>query len=349
MNGRRRFIAGLLAAGGLGTARALRAAVAEPARITALEGIGAAGPLAVTRTGQTLSVLDPSRRRVVALDPTEPAKRWTALEAEGDDGAVLAAMASLDSSTLLAVWQSGEEWSLRVHRVRPPADDSAQSATLQTLPLGRAAGATARVDLVVSPSRNVIAVAGLPAPLPPLLRGRITGARIDPLSDRRCPTLVDRRLGGMAFGPGDEWILLTVPAGAPTAPARLDWFAPGGGHLLDLDTGLPGARDAAWDNESGLLYALAGSPDTPRHPEGLWRIDAVLERGRQTCRPVCVARLADAHSLVCLPRHTVVVSQTTGPGRVTRITVPDVPADAAAAGVAVPADAAAAGVAVPAE
>ncbi|NBV44101.1 MAG: hypothetical protein EBR86_00265 [Planctomycetia bacterium] len=338
MTGRRRFIGGLLAAGGLGTARGLRAAVAEPTLATVIEGIGAAGPLAVTRTGQTLSVLDASRRRVVALDPAEPTKRWTSIEAEGDDGAVLAAMASLDSSTLLAVWQSGDGWSLRVHRVRPPADDTAPAATLQALPLGRAGGPTGRVDLVVSPSRNVVAVAGLPAPLPPLLRGRITGARIDPLSDRRCPTLADRRLGGLAFGPGDEWILLTMPAGAPTAAARLDWFAPGGGHLLDLDTALPGARHAAWDNESGLLYSLAGVPDAPRHPEGLWRVDAVLEQGRQTCRPVCVARLEQAHSLVCLPRHTVVVSQTTGGGRVTRITVPDVPMDAATPGAAAPAE-----------
>ncbi len=327
MTSRRLFIGSLAAAGVM--ARGSRAAVAEPAVLTVLEGIASAGPLAVTRTGQTLSVLEPSQRRIVAIDPAEPLKRWTALDAAADDTATIEAMTSLDSSTLIAVWRSGEEWSLRVHRVRPPGDDMAEAATLQTLPLGRAAG-TARIDVVVSPSRNLVAVAGLPSPLPPLLRGRITGARLDGPTDRRCPSDGARRPAGVAFGPGEEWILLTVPAATPDAEARLAWFSPAGGDpLLELDTGLPGVRDAAWDNEGGLLYALGGLPGSASHPEGLWRVDAALVDRRQTCRPVCVARFAAPHSLVCLPRHTVMVSQAAGMGRVTRVSVPDEPVDAA--------------------
>lgn len=335
MNARRGFFrAGLAAVTGGLVGRSWGADV-QPATVTPLDGFDTAGPVTVTRTGQTLSFLDPSRRRIVAADPAEPTKRWTALGADGgvaDVPGTVAAIASLDSSTMLVLWNDGGEWSLRAHRVRPPGTDGAE-ATLQTVALGRADGdgAGRRVDLVISPSRTLFAVVGLPAPLPPILRGRITGVRLDAPSERRCPALDGRQVAALTFGPGDEWVVLTVAPGADST-ARLEWYASsGGGALMDLDTGLPGVGDVAWDTETGRLFALAGVEGSAARPPGLWRLDAELTGVRQTCRPVCVARVGAAHGLVCLPRQVVIVSHTDGSGGLVRITVPDRPADAAAA------------------
>lgn len=278
-----------------------------------IDGIEAAGPLAVTRTGQTLSVLERSRRRVLAVDPADAAKRWVAFDAPGDDAATIAAIASLDSSTLLAVWHDDGEWSVRVHRVRPPGEEAGGGATLQSISLGRSTNATPRVRIVVAPSREVLAVAGLPAPLPGLVRGRITGARIEPLSEKRCPSLAGHALRDVAFGPGDEWVLLTTPADAPAGPARLSWVAPGGqSTLLDLDTGLVDVGDTAWDADGGSLYAIGGRRGSATHPRGVWRLDAALENRRQICRARCVARIEDPLALVCLPRYQGVVTRRDG-------------------------------------
>jgi len=308
----------------------------QPATVTPLDGFDTAGPVTVTRTGQTLSFLDPSRRRVVAADPAEPTKRWTALGADGgvaDVPGTVAAIASLDSSTMLVLWNDAGEWSLRAHRVRPPGTDGAE-ATLQTVALGRADGDSAgqRVDLVISPSRTLFAVVGLPAPLPPILRGRITGIRLDAPAERRCPVLDGRQPAGLAFGPGDEWVVLTVASdGGSDAPARLEWYsAAGGAALMTLDTGLPGVGDVVWDTDTGRLFVLAGLPGSASHPPGLYRLDAELTGVRQTCRSLCVARVASPHGAVCLPRQVVIVSHTADGGGLTKITVPDHPADAAA-------------------
>lgn len=332
MTARRGFLGVGLAAVVGGAVRRSWGADVQPATVTPLDGFDTAGPITVTRTGQTLSFVDRSRRRIVAADPAEPTKRWTALGVAADAAdatGTITAIASLDSSTMLALWNDAGEWSLRAHRVRPPGGDGAE-ATLQTVPLGRADGGK-RTDLVISPSRTLFAVVGLPAPLPPILRGRITGVRLDAPSERRCPTPDGRQVAAVAFGPGDEWIVLTVATdGATDASARLAWYAPaGGGALMDLDTGLPGVVDAAWDAETGRLFVLAGIPGSATHPPGLWRLDAELTGVRQTCRAVCVARVAAAHGLVCLPRQVAMVSHSSGSGGLVKDTVPDRPADAA--------------------
>jgi len=307
--------------------------------------------------------MDESRGAIVAIDPFEPTKRWMALASPADNATTNHpwAIGCLDTSMLVVLAQTGENWSLATHRLQPgTAADPGQPT--QTLSIGKAPVKTAspaahagtnnpsidgRPCLAVSPSRDWLGVCGLPAPLPPVLRAPIAGARIGTVSARGCPLLgAAVRPATATISPGEEFILFTSELGREVAADRPERSAaalfvsfsipPDPRQLLHLDTSLSMIRDAAFCRADGTLWVVGGGAagtgegDGPREaaggnsvpatlPEGLWRIDAVLRNGRQAAKAVCVARLDGARSVICLSERAIIVTHGRGQRTVSRI------------------------------
>lgn len=281
-----------------------------PVRIELAADIPGAGDLAAPANGQTLYVLDETRGEVAALDPFEPSKRRLAVGAEGTVQPV--AIACVDTGMLATLCREKDGWSLRTHRVRPDAVADAASPAQRTPlepPRGGAAAATPNVGrpcLVVSPSRDWLAVCGLPAPLPPVMRAPIAGSRVGNVSAKGCPTMVAVRPEAAAISLGEELVLL-LPA--EQGRTFLSYFLPPVPRpLLHLDAGLERVIDAGFCRADGTLWVVAsGSAADGGEAEGLWRIDAVLRDGRQAAQAVLVARLEAPRSLVALSERAVVV------------------------------------------
>jgi hypothetical protein len=285
--------------------------------VTIVDDMPAAGRLAAPATGQTLYIIDEARRAVAAVDPFDPTKRWIAIGSDVLDGAGLeeptrpVAIGCIDSNTLALVCRMGAAWSVRIYnRLAAPGSTTPSAALLQTLPLGASTQDAPAVDLVVSPSRDWLTIIGLPPPLPPIVRAPIAGARSEPVSERRCPRLpAGRRPLAATISLGEEWVLFTPEPAAAATRVFLSFFSNfGTQRLLHLDTGLAGVRDAACCRGSGTLWVVASDADATPRSSGLWRIDAVLEKGRQAARPVCVAKLENPLSLVCLSDRAIAVT-----------------------------------------
>lgn len=285
-------------------------AASGDAGVTTIPGFADASRLAAPATGQTLFVLEPTARRIGAVDPFAPDKRWTAIDAaafDADGPAVTpVAIACVDSSTLAVVCHAGAEWSLRSYRLSP-AGGAAAPRLLQTLALGTAAGDATAIDVFVSDTRDWLAVVGLPEPLPPVVRAPIAGARLGSFAARLCPPRAAS--GGLAAAtasPADEWVTFTRRAGERAAAARLAFHTNSGRHtLLDLEVDLADVRDAAFCRGTGTLWAAAGAGRDA--PAGLWRIDAVLVDGRQAAAAVAIAPLESPLSVVCLSERAIAI------------------------------------------
>lgn len=295
------------------TCLALGAAHAEQA-VTIVADIPEAGRLAAPATGQTLYVLDEPARTVTAVDPFAPAKRWRVVgPADLDVGASApvrpAAIACIDSNTLAIVCQTGDAWSLLAFRLGPRGDGATPPTLLQSLPLGVGPDASAAVDVFVSDTRDWLAVVGLPAPLPPVLRAPIAGARLGTFSTRMCPAAdpADRLLAA-ASSPIDEWALFSRREATPARTVLTFLTNSGRERLLDLDLGLTGIRDAAFCRGTGTLWVVADGDGTPTGPAGLWRIDAAIERGRQVAKPVAIAPLPSPLAVACLSERAIAIS-----------------------------------------
>jgi len=129
-------------------------AAPQPQRIDLITDLPAAGDLAAPANGQTLYVLDEANGQVVAIDPFEPGKRWTAVAAEqpqenqqGDRqdnqqqraNAVTLAIGCIDTTMLAMLRRDQQDWSLHTHRLQPgvAADPNAPA---QKVVVGRVAG-----------------------------------------------------------------------------------------------------------------------------------------------------------------------------------------------------------------
>ena len=95
----------------------------ERQRIDLVQDIPGAGDLAAPANGQTLYILDEARGAVVAIDPQEPSKRWTAVAARDDAGGTTGpvAIGCVDTSMLALLCHARDGWSLQTHRVQPGA------------------------------------------------------------------------------------------------------------------------------------------------------------------------------------------------------------------------------------
>lgn len=283
---------------------------------TIVDDIPGACRLAAPATGQTLFILDQQARSVGAVDPFAPAKRWVAISASDlDVGGPTTpvrplAIACIDSNTLAVVCQAGGDWSLRAFRLAPSGADAGAARLLQTVPLGTAAGpAGAALDVVVSDTRDWLAVVGLPAPLPPVVRAPIAGARLGGFADRLCPAGIKAdRLAAATPSPFDEWVVFTRRDDSPTAGTAVTFHTNSGRQrLLDLDLDLIGVRDAAYCRGNGTLWVAADGDGRDPGTAGLWRIDAALANGRQVTRPVAVTPLAAPLAVACLSERAVAV------------------------------------------
>jgi hypothetical protein len=318
----RRPLAGLAACG---CCLALGIAAAEtPRRTDLVRDLPAAGDLSAPANGQTLYVLDESTGGVVAVDPFEPTKRWTAVSA-ATAGSV-AAIGSIDTGTVALVCRGPRGWSLRCHRVQPGvAADAAEP--VQAVACGggaaddeatRPAAASGRPAIAVSPSRDWLVVAGLPAPAAQVLRAPIAGTRVGTISTRACPQLPAGSLpSAVAVSTADEFVLFgRDPDAGDTAGVFVSFHhPPHPRRLLHLDTGLPVVHDAAFCRADGTLWVVGGAAGSTATPEGLWRIDAVLRDGRQDVRAVCVTPLDGAVAIACLSDRAIAVTH----GRPSRI------------------------------
>ena len=301
------------------------AAAPQPQRIDLVTDIPGAGDLAAPANGQTLYVLDTTRGEVVAVDPFEPTKRWSAVAAgpPAAAGTVTLSMACIDTSMIALLCRSQDAWSLQTHRLQP-GTTAEPGKPVQTVPVGAAPrgpepapanavrpGADDQACLIVSPSRDWLGVCGLPAPLPAVLRAPIAGARIGGLSSRACPVLAPgQRLSAATISTAEEFVLFATDPAART-PASLFvsfYLPPDPRQMLHLDTSLPQVRDAAFCRTDGTLWVAGGEAGSDTAPEGLWRIDAILRNGRQAVQPVCVARLDGARSVVCLSDKAIIVT-----------------------------------------
>lgn len=308
------------------------ATAAEPPvrRVDIIRDVPAAGDLAAPANGQTLYVLDESSGGVIAIDPFEPTNRWLAVAApEKDASPASRAIGSIDTGTLAILCQSRQGWSIRTHRVQPGVtakpEDAVQTVATAAAPDGGGKAAAPaepsrdrRPGIAVSPSRDWLAVTGIDLPATPVVRAPIAGARLGTFSTRSCPHLeAETRPVALAISADDEFVLFANERG-PGDAARIFisfYRPPDPRRLLHVDSGLPRINDAAYCRADGTLWVVGGATGSPELPEGLWRIDAVLRRGRQEAQATCVARLEGAVSLACLSKGAIVVTH----GRTTRM------------------------------
>jgi hypothetical protein len=167
---------------------------------------------------------------------------------------------------------------------------------------------------VVGRGREWLAIVGLPAPLPAVLRVPIAGNRLGAASDRGCPKLAaGTRAVAAAASPADELVIVTSSAGAAAdADAASDivtYYSSQGRPMIVLDTGLRNVRAAAFGRDDGALWMVAEEP-----APGLWRLDAVFAAGRQAIRGSQIARFTAGAGLVGLDDRAVAVL-TAPPGR----------------------------------
>jgi hypothetical protein len=276
--------------------------------VTLVEADFAASDLACPANGQTVYCLDPRTGAVAAVDPHAPDKRRIAIGPAPADGPRPLAIACIDTNTLAAVCRGGDTWSIRTWRLRPDATVEF-SALLQETAVGVGGASAGSPHLLVGPSRDWLLVAGLPAPLPPVVRGAIAGARVGKVVDRSCPQIPDAgQVVAITANRLDETMLFTVQG---DRPARLSFHDLSGRTLLELDGGLPAIHDADGSSTDGSLWVIGGD-GSPERPAGLWRLDAAMDGGRQVARPECVARLAAPQAVASVSNTAVVVAHGAG-------------------------------------
>lgn len=264
------------------------AAAADDPQRRIIENLGGVVDLAIAPNDQTVYAAIATTGEILAFERDRPEQAWTAVRGGGRPLAV----ACIGSSTL-AVLRAGDKGSvLTTHRLAAPPEAIDGSAAEQQLPLPEGSdgsGGEAAPLVVVSPSREWLAVAGLPPAGSGVVRMSIAGRRLLPRGSRHRPQLpAGRRIVAAAISPADELVLATSTA---SAAERVSFHAELGGRmLLELDSRLCRIHDACYASQEGGLWVVADAPGD-RGLQGLWRIDATVDGGRQAIRPVLVARL----------------------------------------------------------
>lgn len=269
------------------------------------------GPrVAATANGQSIAILDDTRRVIRAFEASRPDSRRDLVGPAAADAAEFVAVGYLTGDVVAAVCRAGAEWSLCTYRTAPDGPVDAGSP-LQRVVIGVASGDPDRIDLAVSHARGWLAITGLPAPLPPVLRAAVAGVRVGPLAARGCPDLGAATLAVAAtVSPADELVLVVRGAAQPGATRpdgdeEIAFFDLAGRELLRLPTGLREIRGLEFGREDQALWAAGADA---RGRSGVWRLDAALADGRQVIRPVLMAAFDSPRDLVCSsPRAMVLV------------------------------------------
>lgn len=287
--------------------------VAQAAAVTPLAvGSGPFPAVAVSPNGQTVYAIDGSRRAVVAFDPFGTGVTRDVVAAPASEVRRPVALAAIPGDVLAVVWREGDAWSLGTYRMQPGA--TAQVAE-QEIGLGVAEGPAAP-GAAVSRSRDWLVVAGLPAPLPPVIRAVFAGGRVRRLPDGPAADVVSRPVA-VAISPADE--LVACETGAVSD--ALVYLGGAGRELLRVDTGLTGIHAVAFTRDDGDLYVAAAGGDGRQ--EGLWRLDAALERGQQAVRPTLVAAFTAPRAVVAVSARSLVVIHGADCREVSRVDVTD--------------------------
>jgi len=260
----------------------------------------AGGSLAVSANGQTVYVVDAATGSIGAVDPFDPRRRRDVVGPPAAAQGRPAALGCLPGDVLAAVWRDRDHWELRTHRLRPGESvDPAQPEA--RVPLGAAGGAGDHVAVVVSRSRDWLAITGLPPPLPPVVRGVFAGAGVRLLPPAEAAP-DDARPVAATISPADELVLFEAVG---DGEARIAFLAPAGRPLLRVRSGLADVRGAVFSRRDGRLWAIAG-PAGGR-AAGLWRLDAVIAHGEQTVRPTAVEGPTDPRAVIDVPGESLVV------------------------------------------
>lgn len=259
-----------------------------------------ASGLAISANGQTVFAIDDARGAIVALDVAQPLRRRDVVAASPVGEPRPLAVGAVPGGLLVAVCRAGDAWEVRTYR---PGPGAAASGPLQRLPLGEAAGDAGRVSVVAGTARSWLAITGLPAPLPPVLRAVVAGATIRFLADDAPRREGATRPGAATVSPDDA---LVVFESAGDGPAAVTFLDPAGRTLLELDAGVADVRAAAFSRRDGSLWVLTGTAGG--QPAGLWRLDAVMRDGRQGVRPEWAASFADPVAIAGASDDTLVVA-----------------------------------------
>ena len=273
--------------------------------------------LAVAPNGQKLFALTREGTEVVVLESGRNADGGARVVLEGvsPDGPGLA-VGCLDTGVLAVLRQSNGP-TLTTHRVAAGGDvasdaanplqrvtlasDEARQAPTGGEPDGSIGESPAR--LMISPSRDWLAVSTSAAGPPALFRAAIAGIRVGSLSTRNTPQLKpEEMLLAVGTGPSDELAVVTTSDAAEPSrsAATLSMYAtPGGRQLLRLETDLRAIRDVGLTSPSGTLWVLTEAVATsePPQPAGLWRLTTVLRDRRPAIEPVLVTTLEAPRAL----------------------------------------------------
>lgn len=269
----------------------------------------------VSPNGQTVYVIDASRGSVVAIDPSGGRGPREVVAGAASGHRPPLAVVAIPGDVLALVCRHGDAWSLVTHRLRP---GEVAKVVGQDVGIGVAAGPAAPVA-AVSRTRDWLVVAGLPAPLPPVVRAVFAGGTVRRLPDGAAADSVARP-GAVAVSPADELVICEPGVGGQADD--LVYLAAAGRELLRLGTGVRGIRGAAFTRDDGDLYVTAAGGEGGRH-EGLWRLDAVLEDGEQAVRPTLVAALVAPRAVVAVSSQSLVVIHGADSGTISRIDVND--------------------------
>jgi hypothetical protein len=268
--------------------------------------------LAVSANGQTVYFIDAAKGSIGAVDPFDPRRRRDVVSPPAADQGRAVAIGCLPGDVLAAVWRNGDAWELRTHRLRPgeAADPARPEARVS---LGNAGGAGDHVAVVVSRSRDWLAITALPPPLPPVVRGVFAGAGVRLLPPAEAASDGARPVAA-TVSPADELVLFEAVG---DGESRIVFMTPAGRPLLRVRSGLSDVRAAAFSRRDGRLWASAG-PAGGR-AAGLWRLDAVVTGGEQTVRPAAVPGPMAPRTVIDVPGEALVVAETGPRPTVTRI------------------------------
>ena len=298
---------------GLAVAAWIRGATAAAPVTRLAVGAGPYTAVAASPNGQTVFAIDGARRTIVAFDPFGTGTARDVVAAPSGEIRRPVAVAAIPGDVLAVVWREGDAWSLGAYRLRPGATLDAAD---QEISLGVAEGPAAPAA-AVSRTRDWLVVTGLPAPLPPAVRMVFAGGRVRRLPDGPAADVVGRP-AAVAVSPADE--LVVGEAGA--ASDALVYLGVAGRELLRVDAGVKGIQAVVFTRDDGDLYVTAAGGDGDRQ-QGLWRIDAVLENGRQAVRPTLVAAFAAPRAAVAVSARSLVVVHGADSREVSRVDVND--------------------------
>ncbi len=285
----------------------------ESAFVPLGEGPPAPRGLAVTANGQTVVVIDGDRKAIMAADLSRPHAWRDVVGPAGPGIPEPVVVGCLPGDVVAAVCRAGDAWTLRTFRTTPAAVVE-PIAPLQEIPLGDAKASVHPPSLTVHHARGWLVIAGLPRPLPPVVRAVVAGVRLGPLSDRSCPIIPEgyRPTAVTGTPSGDVVLVLRAAEGDD----MIGFYDATGCELLRLSAGIRHLAGLDFGRGDGMLWAVGSDADGR---DGLWRLDAMLHGNRQAIRPVLVGSFQSPRAVASASERALIVTHGGPDGTVSRV------------------------------